>query len=216
MRTLDARAEGTWTGLADVHHLWERLAPARAAIAAADDDVLHDQVALSAIPAPTAAETARGEHVAARFPALGLRGVHVAAVGNVVGTRAGVDDDAPVVLCAHLDTVFPPDADVRVRREGTRFFGPGIVDNARGLAGMLAIARVVDGVRLRTRRPVTFVASVGEEGGGDLRGTKHLFGTVERTPACCIALDGAGDDRIVHRALGARRFRITYRGAGGH
>jgi tripeptide aminopeptidase len=216
MRTLDARAEGTRTGLADVHHLWERLAPARAAIAAADDDILREQVALSAIPAPTGAEAARGEHVAAGFRAIGLRDVHVDAVGNVVGTRPGAEHDAPVVLCAHLDTVFPPDADVRVRHHGSRFFGPGIVDNARGLAGMLAIARVVDGVHLRTRRPVMFVASVGEEGGGDLRGTKHLFGTLDRMPECCIALDGAGDDRIVHRALGARRFRITYRGAGGH
>ena len=216
MRTLDARAEGTWTGLADVDRLWDHLAPLRAALAAADDEVLREQVALSMIPAPTGDEGARGDYVAACFRELGLRDVHADAVGNVLGWRAGAGDESPVVLCAHLDTVFPPDADVRVRQEGSRFYGPGIVDNARGLAGMLAIARVVDGIRLRTRRPALFVASVGEEGGGDLRGSKHLFATLDRAPACCIALDGAGDDRIVHRALGARRFRITYRGAGGH
>ena len=216
MRTLDARTGGAVAGLADVHDLWQRLAPTRAALAAADDGVLHEQVALSSIPAPTGDEGARGEFVASRFRALGLRGVRVDEAGNVLGTRAGSEDDAPVVICAHLDTVFPADAEVTVRRDGTRLDGPGIVDNARGLAGMLAIARAIDGTTLRTRRPVLFVATTGEEGGGDLRGVKHLFASFERRPACCIALDGAGDDRIVHRALGARRFRITYRGAGGH
>lgn len=216
MRTLDARAAGAWTGLADVHHLWEQLSPARAAIAATDEQVLRDQIALSSIPSPTGAESARGEHVAARFRALGLRDVHIDEVGNVLGVRPGADDDAPVVLCAHLDTVFPAGEDVHVRREGSRLLGPGIVDNARGLAGMLALARAVDGASLQTRRPILFVATVGEEGCGDLRGAKHLFVNLERTPACCIALDGAGDDRIVHRALGVRRFRVTYRGTGGH
>lgn len=216
MRTLAARADIAIIAPADVHRLWERLAPARAALAAADEVVLRDQIALSAIPAPTGAEGARAAHVAARFGALGLRDVHLDEVGNVLGTRPGTDDDAPIVVCAHLDTVFPEGADVRVRRAGPRLLGPGIVDNARGLAGMLALARAIDGVTVRTRRPIVFVATVGEEGGGDLRGAKHLFANLERPPAGCIAIDGAGDDRIVHRALGARRFRITYRGTGGH
>lgn len=216
MRTLDARAAATMSGPADVRALWERLRSARAALAADDEAVLRDQIALSSIPAPTGAESARGACVADRFRALRLHDVHVDDVGNVIGTRAGLEDDAPVVVCAHLDTVFPASADVSVRRDGLRLAGPGIVDNARGLAGMLALARRIDGVAIRTRRPIVFVATVGEEGGGDLRGTKHLFAAFERPPACCIALDGAGDDRIVHRALGARRFRITYHGAGGH
>jgi len=216
MRTLDARAGAASLGLDDVQDLWKRLAAARTAIAADDDAVLREQVALSAIAAPTGSESARGAHVASRFHALGLRDVHVDAVGNVLGVRRGAEDEPPVVVCAHLDTVFPEEADVSVRRSGARLDGPGIVDNARGLAGMLALARAIDGEALRTRRPVLFVATVGEEGGGDLRGAKHLFANLERTPACCIALDGAGDDRIVYRALGARRFRITYRGAGGH
>jgi acetylornithine deacetylase/succinyl-diaminopimelate desuccinylase-like protein len=215
MRTLDARAGSPLTGLADVHEIWERLGAARAELAGGDEGVLREQIAVSAIPSPTGGEAARGAYLAARFDALGLR-VRVDEVGNVLGTRAGADDDAPVVLCAHLDTVFPGDADVTVRRRGARLDGPGIVDNARGLAGMLALARVIDGTTLRTRRPIVFVGTVGEEGGGDLRGAKHLFASMDRAPACSIALDGAGDDRIVHRALGVRRFRITYRGAGGH
>ena len=216
MRTLDARAGAALPGLADVHDLWARLAAVREALAAREEDVLREQVALSTISAPTGSETTRGAFVAARLRELGLADVHVDSVGNVLGVRAGMDDEASVVVCAHLDTVFPHGTDVSVKRRGARLDGPGIVDNARGLAGMLALAAAVDGSALRTRRPILFVATVGEEGGGDLRGAKHLFANLARTPACCIALDGAGDDRIVHRALGARRFRITFRGAGGH
>ncbi len=216
MRTLDVRAGAPRIGFTDVQELWSRLAAPRGALLAADEGVLREQIALSTIAAPTGREAARGAHVAARLQALGLRDVHVDEAGNVLGTRDGAEDEAPVVVCAHLDTVFPEEADVSVRRTGARLDGAGIVDNARGLAGMLALARTIDGETLRTRRPILFVATVGEEGGGDLRGAKHLFNALERTPACCIALDGAGDDRIVHRALGARRFRITYRGAGGH
>jgi acetylornithine deacetylase/succinyl-diaminopimelate desuccinylase-like protein len=81
---------------------------------------------------------------------------------------------------------------------------------------MLALAEAIDGTRVRTRRAVIFAATVGEEGAGDLRGVKHLFARLDETPSACIALDGAGDDRIVHRALGARRLRVTFHGAGGH
>jgi tripeptide aminopeptidase len=216
MRTLDAWADAPSSERLDVHGLYERLAPARAALAAADERVLRDQIALSRIAAPTGAEGARAAFVADRFRALGLGGVRIDAVGNVLGARAGSARDAAVLVCAHLDTVFPAEVDVGVTRDAHRLAGPGIVDNARGLAGMLALAKTIDGVALRTRRPVLFVATVGEEGAGDLRGAKHLFAHLDGPPACCIALDGAGDDRIVHRALGARRFRVTYRGAGGH
>jgi acetylornithine deacetylase/succinyl-diaminopimelate desuccinylase-like protein len=196
--------------------LFARLAPARARLAAADDRVLDTQVALSEIPAPTGAERVRGEAVAARFRSLGLHDVRVDDVGNVTGARGGEDDGQPVLVCAHLDTVFPEGTPVGVVRDGSQLVGPGIVDNSRGLAAMLAVAETIDGARVRTRRPVIFAATVGEEGAGDLRGAKHLFARLPHPPAAFIALDGAGDDRIVHRALGARRFRVTFHGSGGH
>jgi acetylornithine deacetylase/succinyl-diaminopimelate desuccinylase-like protein len=199
-----------------IAELFARLAPARARLAAADDRVLDTQVALSEIPAPTGAERARGEAVARRFRALGLHDVRTDDVGNVIGTRPGATREPPVVVCAHLDTVFPEGTPVGVLREGAQLVGPGIVDNSRGLAAMLALAECIDGTRLRTRRAIVFAATVGEEGVGDLRGAKHLFAGFAEPPAACIALDGAGDDRIVHRALGARRFRVTFHGSGGH
>src|SRR3954470_3770422 len=86
--------------------LFARLAPARARLAAADERVLHTQIALSEIPAPTGAEQARGASVAARFRSLGLHDVRTDAVGNVIGERPGVVSAAPILVCAHLDTVF--------------------------------------------------------------------------------------------------------------
>jgi tripeptide aminopeptidase len=204
------------TSSATTADLFARLAPARARLAADDERVLRTQIALSEIPAPTGAEHARGAKVAERFRSLGLHDVRTDDVGNVIGARPGATDQAPVVVCAHLDTVFPEGTPVGVAREGGQLTGPGIVDNSRGLAAMLALAETIDGARVRTRRSVIFAATVGEEGAGDLRGVKHLFARLEGNPAACIAIDGAGDDRIVHRALGARRFRVEFHGCGGH
>ena len=169
---------------------------------------------VSEIAAPTGDESRRGEWMARRFAALGLRDVHRDAAGNVVGWRGPESEIAPVVVCAHLDTVFPRDTALRVRAEGPRLIGPGIGDNGRGLAAMLALAEEIDGRNVRTARPIQFVATTGEEGVGDLRGMKHLFANA--TASAVIALDGAGDERIVHRALGSRRYRVTFVGTGGH
>src|SRR5678816_556671 len=94
------------TSSATTADLFARLAPARARLAADDERVLHTQIALSEIPAPTGAEHARGAKVAERFRALGLHDVHTDDVGNVIGARPGAASLAPVLVCAHLDTVF--------------------------------------------------------------------------------------------------------------
>ena len=198
--------------------LWDApaVARARAAIMQRDEATIETQIAVSEIAAPTGEEGERGAWVASRFRALGLINVSTDATGNVLGTRAGTEQGAPVVICAHLDTVFPRSVPLRVQHEGSRLIGPGIGDNGRGLAAMLTLADVLDGSMLRTRAPVVFAATVGEEGSGDLRGAKELFANELSHAAAAIALDGAGDERIVHRALGSRRFRIHFRGAGGH
>ena len=215
-REAHARAHRTVTAALPIAALFARLAPARARLASADEQLLRTQIALSETASPTGAEGERGALVATRFTELGLTGRRTDDVGNVIGVRRGSADEAPVLVCAHLDTVFPAGTIVSVERDGRQLSGPGIVDNSRGLAAMLALAEAVDGRRLRTRRSIIFAATVGEEGVGDLRGAKHLFARLDTLPSACIALDGAGDDRIVNRALGARRYRITFRGEGGH
>ena len=192
------------------------LGAARALIDADDEQLLATQVAICGIAAPTGAEFARGEFMAHAFQRLGLTDVHADAVGNVLGTRRGLADVTPVVLCSHLDTVFAESTPLGVTRQGNRFEGPGIVDNARGLAAMLSLATILQRTAHAHYRPILFAATVGEEGAGDLRGARHLFPGFDRAPAACVALDGAGDDRIVNTALGARRLRIDFSGPGGH
>ena len=219
----------------------ERVRTARAHIERSDEATLGRQAALSAIPAPTGAEGARGARVAEMFGDAGLTDVQVDEVGNVRGWyrndagNVGAQHAAPphhgsVVLSAHLDTVFGPELDVSVSRRGPRLEGPGIADNARGLAALVAIGEALVGAGVETRRPVLFAATVGEEGSGDLRGVRYLINgdvgaqhaaplhdaTHAVRPHAFIALDGAGIERIVHRALGARRYRVTYHGPGGH
>ena len=192
------------------------LAGARARLASRDDSIVHAQITLAEIAAPTGEEQERAAFVASRFRSLGLDDTQIDDAGNVVGRRPGRRAVAPVVVCAHLDTVFPRGTSLSVRRDGDRLVGPGINDNSRGLAVMLAIAEEIDGVRLSTRRPIEFVATTGEEGLGDLRGAKRYFDDRGRDAAATIAIDGAGDERVVTRALGSRRFRVSFLGSGGH
>ncbi len=199
-----------------IAELHRSLAPERARLAAGVPAVLRDQLDMHAIPAPTGLEGARAAWMADRFRAIGLAHVHVDGAGNVRGERPGTSGLAPVVVGAHLDTVFDAATPLVVRREGSRLVAPGIADNARGLAALLALATVVDGIHLRTARPLLFVATTGEEGVGDLRGAKALFDDLDGRVASAVMIDGAGDEAIVHRALGACRLRVTWRGVGGH
>lgn len=193
-----------------------QVAAARSHLEHADNLTIERQVELSTIPAPTGSETARAARLADLLRDVGLNRVATDPAGNV---RAwwGPPDPAPVVLSAHLDTVFGLDVSHEVGRRGPRLEGPGIADNARGLAALVALAEAMARHQLATRRPLLFVATVGEEGAGNLRGVRHLLDAgPELRPHAFIALDGAGLQRVVHRALGSRRYRATFQGPGGH
>src|SRR5437762_4606757 len=201
----------------------ERIRAARHHIERTDEVTLARQAALSAIPAPTGAEGRRAAHLAELFRGIGLSDVSIDHAGNVHGwlgkngRREAGEVGGPVVLAAHLDTVFGAEVDVAVERRGQRLEGPGISDNARGLAALVAVAEAMVAARVPVARPILFAATVGEEGSGDLRGVKHLLnGKHDVTPAAFIALDGAGLDRVIHRALGSKRYHVTFRGPGGH
>ena len=204
--------------LRDPSHL-AALRPLRQRAHRLDGDTLAEQLALVRIPAPPFAEEARGDFVLDRLRALGLADVARDDVGNVLGTwRPEGAAGPPVVVAAHLDTVFPAGTEVHPKRKGKRIHAPGITDNCRGLAGMLAAARVLAESELRVPRPVLFAATVGEEGIGDLRGVKHLFRDASpvRDASAFIALDGSGLRRIVHRGIGSLRLRVEIEGPGGH
>ena len=181
-----------------------------------EPQLLLDQVRLCEIPAPSNEETLRGAAVKKLFEDAGLKDVRVDAVGNVFATRAGRASGPRLVMAAHLDTVFPAETELKFPREGDKFTGPGIGDNCRGLAALLGVIRTLQKTNLQTEGPVTFVANVGEEAKGNLRGVTYLFndgmkGQIDRF----ISIDGSGEG-FTHVGVGAFRYRVTFRGPGGH
>ena len=191
----------------------------RAALDAArsgEPATIRDQIRLCEIPAPPFKEAARAQAFAAAFRAAGLQNVRLDREGNVLGERPGRKPRPHLVLAAHLDTVFPEGTNVTVTRKGAWLHGPGIGDDCRGLAVLLAVTRALDAARVETDGPVTFVGTVGEEGLGDLRGVKALFaetlkGRIDRF----VAVDSSGHG-ITNVSVGSRRYRVTFRGPGGH
>jgi acetylornithine deacetylase/succinyl-diaminopimelate desuccinylase-like protein len=190
----------------------------RAALDAAKEvepRTLDEQVRICEVPAPPFGEEARGDVLRQMFLAAGLENVRVDQVGNVLGDRGG-GSGPRLVVAAHLDTVFPADTPVKVTRDGQIMKGPGIGDNCRGLAVLVAIPRVLDQAGIATDGPVTFVANVGEEGLGDLRGMKELFGvTLKDRIGRFVSIDNAGI-HITTVGIGSRRYRVTFKGPGGH
>lgn len=178
--------------------------------------VIEDQVALTEIPAPGFHEAARAEAMKRRFEEAGLKNVRIDKVGNVLGERPGSARRPNVVLAAHLDTVFPEGTDVRVQRDGNVLKAPGIGDDGRGLGVLLGVARALGEGGVRTPGTITFVADVGEEGLSDLRGMKELFNnTLKGQVDAFVSIDGSGHG-ITNVAVGSHRYRVTFRGPGGH
>ena len=198
-----------------------RVASAMTAVDRGHDRLVAEIIALTQIPAPPFKEDERGAAYLEMLRAHGLTDVERDEIGNVMGLRRGTAaPGGPVLaLVAHLDTVFPEGTDVTVKRQGTRLLAPGVGDNTRSLAVFLAMLRAMDEARIQTTTDILFVGNVGEEGLGDLRGTKHLLqkGKYKDRIKQFLAVDGAGTgENICNGAVGSKRYRVTFKGPGGH
>lgn len=191
------------------------LAPVLESLRRTNDWTLAQQAELCEIAAPPFGEAARARSFRDRLRLAGLADVRIDTAGNVIARRPGAGSGPTLVLSAHLDTVFPESTDVRVRRTGTRFEGPGIADDCRGLAILLAVARALEQARLRTAGTILFVGTVGEEALGNLRGVRNLFHEMQGGIDAFITVDANGY-AIAREAVGSRRYRVTVRGPGGH
>lgn len=185
-------------------------------IKATEGQTVEDQIRMCEIPAPPFKEETRGLELKRVFTQLGLQNVRVDAVGNVLGDYPGAAARPHVVIAAHLDTVFPEGTDVKVKRQGAVLHGPGIGDDCRGLAVLVAIVREMKKAKVQTPGTITFVANVGEEGLGDLRGVKELFKTTLKDQIDrFVSIDGTGV-HVTNVAVGSHRYRVTFKGPGGH
>jgi tripeptide aminopeptidase len=181
-----------------------------------EPDIEADQIRLTLVPAPPFEEGERSRHFLDALRASGLAPFQDA-LGNVI-VSYGESGPDPIIVGAHLDTVFPRDVKLELRRIGRVIHLPGISDNGAGLVALLWILRAAREAGLIFQRPVWGVANVGEEGQGNLRGIRHLFETKPwgGGPCAFIAVDGAGLQRVTNRGLGSRRFRLRMTGPGGH
>jgi tripeptide aminopeptidase len=174
------------------------------------------QVKVCEIPAPPFHEEERGKELKRLFEQSGLKDVRIDRAGNVIGVRPGKAARPNLVFAAHLDTVFPEGTNVKMTREGSLLKGPGIGDDCRGLAVMLGVIRALNEAHVETPGTITFVADVGEEGLGDLRGMKQLFyETLKSQIDKFVSVDGTGFG-ITNIGVGSNRYKVTFKGPGGH
>ena len=181
------------------------------------DQAIRLQVELCEIPAPTFREEVRAKRIVELMHECGLEDVSIDGIGNVVGRWQGTDPQGPLLaIGAHMDTVFPEGTDVTVRQEGNRYYGPGIGDNCAGLRAVLETLRAMMAAGIRTKGSILFMGTVGEEGLGDIRGSKYLFDKSGLPVDGLLAVDNTDVGRILYGAIGSHRGRFTVTGPGGH
>ena len=182
-----------------------------------DEETINDLIELTEIPAPPFMEEKRAERFMEMLKAAGADKVWIDEEGNVLALRKGTANNGKTIaLDAHLDTVFPEGTDVKVKMKGDTLFAPGVGDDTRGLSMVIAILKSMEKAGIETESDVVFVGSVGEEGLGDLRGVKHIFEKKEITADAWIAIDGGDIGRINNMGLGSYRYKVTFKGPGGH
>ena len=181
--------------------------------------IVDEGIKLTEIPAPPFKEEVRAKAFEKMIRAAGLSDVKIDEEGNVLALRKGTRGDGKVVVVsAHLDTVFPPGTDVQVKRQGTKLFAPGIGDDTLSLAVLLGFVRAMDAANIKTRDDILFVATVGEEGPGDLRGVRHLFtkGEYKNRIKSFFSIESGSVNIITNGGVGSKRYRVTFTGPGGH
>mgnify|MGYP001593986702 FL=1 len=194
----------------------KKVRKALAYVAGVVDRATEELIEITEIPAPPFNETARGLRFAEMLKEAGLTDVTIDEVGNVVGRRAGTTGKRTIAYSGHLDTVFPEGTDVTVKYKDGKMHAPGIGDNSRGLIAVLDVLRGIQHAEIKTQADILIVGNVGEEGLGDLRGVKHLFRDDAVKIDALIAIDGGDARRIVYGGVGSHRYKVTFKGPGGH
>jgi acetylornithine deacetylase/succinyl-diaminopimelate desuccinylase-like protein len=180
------------------------------------DRILDLAIEIQQTPAPTFAEGRRAALILERFQTEGLADATIDEIGNVYARLPGAEAGRPVVVSAHLDTVFPASTELKVKRSSDRIAGPGIGDNALGVAGLFGVLWILRQLRRNLARDLWLVANVGEEGLGDLRGMQAVVRRFKDQSPDFVILEGMALGQIYHRGLGVRRYRIMARTPGGH
>lgn len=181
-----------------------------------DNQSLADLVYLTEIPAPPFQEKTRALALMKMLEEAGVDSIWMDGVDNVIALRKGTVGKRNVALDAHIDTVFPEGTDVTVKMRGDTMYAPGIGDDTRGVAMIVAVLKAMNAAKIQTEDNVLFIGSVGEEGLGDLRGVKEIFSEAGPKIDAWISIDGGEIGRVNNKGLGSIRYRVKFNGPGGH
>src|SRR5699024_2376972 len=181
-----------------------------------DNKTLQEQLELCEIPAPSHHEEKRAYYVKEKFEEIGLENVKIDKVSNVMGTIPGSGNGPTIMIAAHTDTVFPIETDLTIKKKDDVYYCPGINDDTRGVAELITIARTMKKLNIQPIGNIIFCANVCEEGLGDLKGVKYIFGNSNHSIDAFISIDNPVPGGIVYTATGSHRYQITFKGPGGH
>ncbi len=178
--------------------------------------VLNLAIQIQRIPAPTFHEQERSHFILERFKAENVDSVFIDSIGNVYAQRKGKKGGLPLVITAHLDTVFPLELHRPAVWKEDRIYGSGIGDNALGVAALFGILWAMEEMPLALASDVWLVADVCEEGLGNLRGMRAVVDRFGEQVKAYVILEGMSLGQVYHRGLGVRRYRLQVETAGGH
>ncbi|MBQ7889850.1 MAG: M20/M25/M40 family metallo-hydrolase [Erysipelotrichaceae bacterium] len=176
---------------------------------------IQQQIELCLIPAPTFHEENKAKRLAEMFKEAGLSDVTITPYGNVTGVRKGKSSERKVVLDGHMDTVYPLDTPLNLRRDEEFVYLPGIADDTRALAAELTVIRALNEANIETEKDLIFLGSVEEEGKGGFGGIRNFLDGRDDVDAC-ICIDGDGSTGIIYQATGFKTIEVTFYGASGH
>lgn len=178
--------------------------------------VIDLQCELTLIPAPTFHEEKKAKRLLELFIEEGLSDCHIDEYGNVVGIRKGVGGGKNVLVEGHLDTVFPMDTKLEITRDDTYLYCPGISDDTRGVASVLAVLRAMNAANITTKGDIHFVGTVQEEGTGALKGMQYYCQHHKDELGASISIDGTGYSTVLLEATGIQTYEVVFHGIGGH
>ncbi len=180
------------------------------------DRLLELAIQIQQIPAPTFGEKQRAEFVRDTFIKEELKDASMDSVNNVFARLAGKSNSKPLIVSAHMDTVFPSETSLQVTREEDRIYGPGIGDNSVGVAALFGLIWMLRERKIELQNDAWFVANVCEEELGDLRGIKAVVDQFGENVKAYLVIEGLSLGHVYHRAIGVRRYRVIAKTAGGH
>jgi len=188
------------------------------------DRIVDLAVQIQQVAAPTFHEQERANFVRGLFEEEGLKDVSIDEAGNVYGRWESDGDNSkdakPLIVSAHLDTVFPLEMDLSVIRKSDRVYGIGIGDNSLGVAALFGLMWMLRERRSNVSQGIVgeiwFVANTCEEGLGDLRGMKAVVDRFGADVCAYLVLEGMALGHVYHKAVGVKRYRVTARTQGGH